>query len=162
MKVQIIKTKKRSPEKTVQVFWSRCRKSDCWIWTGSLKGKYGWFFFNKRNERAHRVSWMITYGVIPDGLCVLHKCDTPLCVNPRHLFLGTKSDNNLDKCSKGRQAKGEGVWRSKLSSDDARYIRNNYKKHSRVTGSVALARQFGMSHQGILSVVNRETWNHVV
>lgn len=54
------------------------------------------------NLLAHRVAWMLANGPIPKGLCVLHKCDVPACVNPEHLFLGTKADNNEDKMCKGR------------------------------------------------------------
>ena len=75
----------------------------CWLWTAAttIYG-YGQFFFNGRLEGAHRVSWRLHIGEIPDGRCVLHRCDVPRCVNPAHLFLGTKRDNALDSVRKGR------------------------------------------------------------
>ncbi len=162
-RTEIRNTRKRSAEKTIKDFWmSTVVKKGCWVWMGATKdGKYGTFFLNGRNERTHRVSWMIVFGEIPTGLCVLHKCDNTLCVRPDHLFIGSKSDNNRDRHLKGRTAKGSKIHRAILSDQDASYIRRIYKKNSRVSGSVALSKRFGISHQGVLSVVNRETWKHV-
>lgn len=79
-------------------------KSGCWIWQGASftdgYGKCGWF---GKTRRAHRVFYEVYKGAIPEGLLVLHKCDTPLCVNPDHLWLGTQNDNSRDMISKGRQ-----------------------------------------------------------
>lgn len=93
-------------------FWKRVVKSDgCWLWTGNRAvGGYGVILpggGTRGLALAHRVSWEIHFGPIPDGMHVLHKCDNPPCVNPAHLFLGTQRDNNTDKVRKGRQAKAE-------------------------------------------------------
>lgn len=80
------------------------KKTDgCWLWTGytSTFG-YGMMRFMGKSQNAHRLSWQVHRGPIPDGLSVLHKCDVPACVNPDHLFLGTQSDNMKDCASKGR------------------------------------------------------------
>ena len=79
---------------------------DCWIWHKAYnrtmyrcsKEKYGSY----KGKPAHRVSWTLFKGEIPNKLWVLHKCDNPFCVNPDHLFLGTAKDNNQDKAQKGR------------------------------------------------------------
>ena len=77
--------------------------SGCWIWTASLKKRnYGSFSSGKKNLIAHRASWLLHYGEIPEGLRVLHRCDNPPCVNPQHLFIGTNKDNTDDAVAKGR------------------------------------------------------------
>lgn len=105
----------RPPIPIADRFWSKVDKStSCWLWTsnrhhngygqiaqsrnGSAKQRWLW---------AHRVSWELTHGAIPADLFVLHRCDTPLCVNPDHLFLGTKQDNIDDSVQKGRYT----AWR---------------------------------------------------
>ena len=93
----------------VDRFWSYVDSSkECWTWTAyKNKDKYGVFAIDRIPHYAHRVSWMIHNGEIPDGLCVLHKCDNPPCVRPDHLFLGTRKDNNVDKSLKGRASVAE-------------------------------------------------------
>lgn len=76
----------------------------CWLWTGSVNSKgYGRIWYPPhRFVFVHRLAWTLAYGPVPDGLCVLHRCDTPRCVRPDHLFLGTIRDNNHDMMRKGR------------------------------------------------------------
>jgi hypothetical protein len=97
----------------VDIFWMKVKKSnDCWLWTAAKTDKgygvLGYLNDNGKNitDKAHRISWRLHYGEIPDGLCVLHKCDVSGCVNPKHLFLGTKSDNNRDMFKKKRNRSG--------------------------------------------------------
>lgn len=99
------------PKPLSELFWRRVKKTrGCWLWTGAkTRGNYGELVHvvNRKQTgwRAHRLSWVLNKGEIPDGLQVLHRCDNPPCVNPEHLFLGTQHDNITDMWLKGRQAK---------------------------------------------------------
>lgn len=76
----------------------------CWLWTARcFPFGYGQFKYKRKNITAHRMSWLLYKGKIPKGMCVLHKCDVPQCLNPDHLWLGTKADNNIDCTKKGRK-----------------------------------------------------------
>lgn len=86
-------------------FWAKVRKTDagCWEWSGATShGGYGVFRLNRKNIGAHRISYEHSYGSIPSGLYVCHRCDNPPCVNPEHLYLGTPSENAREMRSKGR------------------------------------------------------------
>lgn len=81
-------------------------ESGCWLWQGYTSGKegYGRIIVNGASLRAHRVSYEAFIGPIPEGMLICHKCDTPLCVNPNHLFIGSNQDNQRDASAKGRSA----------------------------------------------------------
>ena len=95
-----------SPKKFLQEFKRKLRvlPNGCWLWTGWVQGSgYGGLKVNGKNEQAHRMAYRLIKGPIKKGLCVLHRCDIPLCCNPKHLWLGTHQDNSDDKIAKDRQ-----------------------------------------------------------
>lgn len=156
-------------------FWSRVEKTDsCWLWRGQKSGPHGYGKIgaagSKGNILAHRCAWQLTYGDIPDGLCVLHKCDNPPCVNPEHLFLGTMTDNMADKTAKGRQQKGESSGYNVLTETQVREIRRRYANRKLVNkrtakgdpdAITAIAADYGVSFVTIFDLVKRKTWAHV-
>jgi len=135
-------------ERAVARFWAKVDKdsADCWIWTGSKRNKgYGAFVWYDGGDvvqgRAHRFSYELHYGKIPDGLCVLHKCDNPSCVNPEHLFIGTKADNNRDMHNKGRAVRG-GTYSRKYQRGESHH---NSKLTSAIVADLRKDRAGGMS-----------------
>ena len=139
------------------------RSSSCHIWkAGKDKDGYGSVSIRGKNLGSHRVSFLIHHGEIPDGMQVLHRCDNPSCVNPGHLFLGTAKDNMVDREEKkrGGQLSGSRQGLSKLTEEDVREIRARYSFGK--IGYIKLGKEFGVSHSNIVSIVNRETWKHVV
>lgn len=134
--------------------------SGCWLWERSLDTSgYGLMSVTSsrlsakhgRSKRTHRLAWEFFRGIIPKGMCVLHRCDTRSCVNPDHLFLGTRIDNNADREKKGRGyypgMPGEQNGRAKLKeSDVAEILRRgdeNWKD---------LAKEYGVHHQTIWKI----------
>lgn len=87
-----------------QRFMQKINKTDtCWMWVGALSSRgYGSFRFNGKSISSHRFSYLHFNGEIPDGMIICHKCDTPACVNPEHLFVGSYADNNKDMFEKDR------------------------------------------------------------
>lgn len=143
-------------------FWSKVDQSgECWIWTGALHWR-GYGLFGLRPgvlRRAHRISWELTNGPIPDGLWVLHKCDNRPCVRPSYLFLGTVQDNTDDRQRKSRQASGARCGSAKLSEEQVVAIR-----HARALGqsSNVLAAEYHVNRNTILNIGNRKTWRHIL
>lgn len=93
-------------QSAIERFWAKVRRlsdGDCWNWLGArVTAGYGQFRVNGSLYYAHRYSYEIHYGPVPDGMFICHGCDNPLCVNPLHLFVGTQSDNMIDMWNKGR------------------------------------------------------------
>jgi hypothetical protein len=138
--------------------------SGCWLWSAALfPGGYGSFNMMPVTNKAHRAAWSLFRGPIPPGICVCHRCDTRACVNPNHLFLGTKADNNADMMNKGRHVPGrligEAATRSKLTPEYVREIRASYSRW-RVTFK-ALSERYGVNEKSIQNVVTRKSWAHI-
>lgn len=141
-------------------FWTKVKKTDnCWLWTGSIiNSGYGRFCVYG-HKIAHRISWIIHNGEIPKGLWVLHHCDNPPCVNPKHLFLGNARDNTQDMLSKNRNRVpiGEKAYGAKLTSNDVIDIR----KLGRLQNCAETARKYGVAENTIWRAVNGVSWKHI-
>lgn len=144
-------------------FWDKVQKGpDCWEWQGFIsQDGYGETSYKSKTIRAHRLSWILERGDIPNGLCVLHACDNRKCVNPEHLFLGTREENCQDMRNKNRHVipVGSHNGKSKLSEEQVVSIRQMYANGGWTHRS--LGEYFGVNHSTIGFVLRNEAWRHV-
>ena len=134
------------------VFDQRYEKTDgCWTWKGTRNG-YGYGIFLMPGEkpvRAHRYAYERAHGPIPEGLVVMHSCDNPVCVNPEHLSLGTRDDNNRDMKDKARNRAGDSHHWTKIPEAEVAEIR-------RLLGSgltqASVARRYGVDPSTISNI----------
>ena len=153
----------KRPNDPVADFFRQIDKSGgpdaCWPWLGARDAAgYGNFSMRKRPRRAHRHSYELAVGPIPEGMFVCHRCDNPPCCNPSHLFLGTPADNSADMTRKGRSLKGERNRRRKLCDTDIPKVR------ALIAGKrsmLSVAAKFGVSHQTIRRIIRKTSWRHV-
>ena len=171
-------TSKYTPKDIVK-FWSKVNKNGsipkhrpelgpCWEWlAGLFSTGYGTFEHGEKGNhkplKAHRVSWEIANDEIPNSLWVLHECDNRKCVNPNHLFLGTRTDNVRDMWAKGREYRvsmhGEKHFKHKMTDDKIKYIRGRF-----LIGDITkaeLGREMGLDPTTIRDIIKRKTWRHV-
>lgn len=187
---------------TTERFWAKVDKNgpvqphcpelgSCWVWTAYLNpggyGAFGWPLLRK-TITAHRAAWLLEHGEIPEGLCVLHRCDHRRCVRIDHLFLGTLADNIADMHAKGRESRGD-THRSRTRPDSvvrgerhwsrrdpSLVARGTATAHAKLTDDAvreirmlasigfsqyAIASMFGVSQRTISRAVRMECWKHV-
>ena len=147
--------------------WEAIPESGCWIWTGSSSNGYGQIWDGAKYEGAHRISYILHKGEIPDldqyhGMCVCHTCDTSYCVNPDHLFLGTHKENIEDMINKGRDKHdfGENNGNSTLREIDVINARAIYKYSKNATFR-KLANIYGVALRTMWLAIKGETWKHI-
>lgn len=147
----------------VERFWSRVNKTrTCWLWTGTiLSHGYGQISLGhpstpgSKRWRAHRFSWELHNGLVPAGMVVCHRCDTPACVNPAHLFLGSQKANMHDAIRKGRR---NAFGHQKLNEADVLVIR---AQAARGIGRKDIAQAFGIAPHTVTQIVHRRSWQHL-
>lgn len=157
--------------KLTQRFWSKVQKGDeCWEWQASGdRWGYGQIKHQGVMRLAHRVSWEMHHGAIPEGMQVCHRCDNRKCVRPDHLFLGTQRENVKDMHAKGRQGVSQGQRLSKanekrrmegvkLTVESVRGIRADKARGDTVA---AISEKYGVNHMTIWKVTTGRTWKHV-
>ncbi len=160
-RLQSVSAKRRHAIKNPKErFWSRINIQgllDCWLWTGHVGSRNGYGYAGI-NELAHRLAWRYTYGAIPDGMFVLHKCDNRLCVNPGHLFLGTHEDNMRDMLRKDRSTRGIRHYRHKFTAEEVRQLRLIYPFFKNYS---AIARAYGVGRECVRKAIRCVTYREV-
>lgn len=145
-------------------FWNKVKigkENECWEWVGHLTVKgYGMFKVGTRKlSSSHRFSYELHFREIPKGICVLHHCDNRKCVNPKHLFLGTNSDNVADKVKKNRQSRGTNNPNSVLTWKQVNQIR---KLYSQGIKNVELSKKFNIDNGRVSRIVHNKLWKELV
>jgi hypothetical protein len=149
---------------SIQDFWKKVNirgAEKCWEWLGTfinLPGGYGRFVYHRKVYLAHRFCYIISYGAIPPNMYVCHHCDNPSCINPNHLFMGTSSDNALDRSFKGRNPNNSGVLSGKhiLTEEQVLEI-----KRSSETASF-LSKKFNTCLSNVYTIRSGKSWRHLV
>ena len=142
------------PRPRARDFWDYVDKSgECWLWTGHF-AHFGYGRY--KGKRAHRISFEMVHGPLPDGAFVLHSCDVPPCVNPDHLRLGTPADNMADRAERERAPRGmAATTRAKLTENDVRAIRNDPRSSRKA------APDYGVSAATVADIRRGRTWRWV-
>jgi DNA-binding XRE family transcriptional regulator len=144
--------------------WAKrvARGDGCWEWT-AYRDPFGYGRMGGTDPKsiilAHRASWLIHFGPIPDGLDVLHRCDNPPCSRPDHLFLGTARDNMQDASTKGRTTRGERGYSAKLTAGQVLAIRARYAEGG--ISQQRLADAYGVARETVSELIRHETWKHL-
>ena len=131
----------------------------CWEWvSGKDWDGYGIFTIYGISYKVHRLVYELIYGIIPEGLCVCHHCDNPSCCNPKHLWLGSSSENNTDRHNKGRDnfARGNQLPQTKLNQYQVNEIRKLYITNKYTQKE--LGKRFGVCGANINKIINNITW----
>lgn len=160
----VTKHKKRRVISAEVRFWAKVEKTeDCWLWRAAVSPRgYGIFGLGtlERNRAAHRYSWELHFGPIPEGIYVCHHCDNPPCVRPEHLFLGDHAANMADMAAKGRALYGEKHNLVILSEPDVLEIRRLWQAGGKT--QVEIAEMFGTNKANVSQIVRGKKWKYLL
>lgn len=150
----------------IKAYSIRDESSKCWIWQRALVKGYGVTSVNSKELYAHRASHMVFNGDIPPGMLVMHSCDTPACVNPKHLKVGTARDNGLDMVKKRRCAHdlypgmmaGTKNGRACLTEKLVLNIRSEWPNRK---STKDMAKRYGVCLSAIVRAATKKSWRHL-
>lgn len=156
-KFRISKNDVTNPIKVETRFWKFVHKTDfCWNWIGGCDWDgYGYFTIQHKSIRAHRYSWILHKGKIPNGFNVCHHCDNPSCVNPDHLFLGTNYENSMDMVKKKRHVHGIKQPTHKLTEEQVREIKFGNEPHK------IYMDKFNITNTMVCYIQKGLSWKHI-
>lgn len=135
-------------------------EDECWSWKDSLSEKYGVVICGGKKIRAHRLSWLVHFGELTSDQCVLHSCDNPPCSNPKHLFLGTRADNNKDMVNKKRNKGNAGSSNGRATITESIVVELK-RLLSFGESPTKLSHDFNISRTIIYSIKYGVTWSHI-
>jgi hypothetical protein len=146
-------------------FESKFEKTEgCWLWTGSVsKDEYGRFGFNSQMYKAHRLSYLIYKGAIPEGLEICHTaiiCHNRACVNPAHLTAKTRKENQADRALDGTSNRGERGWKAKLTKEDVCEIKKLLAEGDLLQREIG--ELYGVGERTITSIKLGQNWKHLL
>lgn len=151
-------------ERLIQRFWDKVEKGstdECWLWTASTAGKgYGQIKIpgTRKQIYAHRLSFLIHKGPIPDGADLRHTCDNPRCVNPKHLITGSRADNLGDMVARDRHLYGERNNQHRLTEEQVHGVFDLLEKG---IPQSAIAKAMGIHQMTVSKIARGERWRHV-
>jgi hypothetical protein len=142
--------------KPKEITWA-INERGCWICTSHPRDKDGYTtkWVNGTNKKIHRLMYELHRGIIPPNMCVCHVCDEPACINPSHLWLGTKDDNMHDRDKKGRTTCGEKHHSAKLTGSQVLEIRSISDTQQEI------AKKYGIAQNTVSKIKKRKTWKHL-
>lgn len=144
---------------TVARFWDKVEKSEgCWEWKASfVTGGYGYFRYAKKHGMAHRFSYMLHFGEIPEGKLVCHHCDNPRCVRPEHLFLGTIRDNTVHAAEHALIPRGSDTTFAKLTEDQVTELKTLFSQGWSMN---ALGKRYGIHGMNVGRILRGTSWKY--
>lgn len=133
-------------------------ENGCWLWQLALSKGYGRVYFRGKYVPAHRVSYILSHGEIPEGMLVCHSCDITSCINPEHLWIGTNQDNSNDMKKKGRHHVPRGAKSPHSVLTEEQVIEIRRQARDKKLTQTEIGRSFGISQSHVAHIIKRDIW----